>query len=213
MRPGPKPKTKKVIWSPELAYAIGLITTDGSLSSDGRHFDFTSTDIQLLETFKKCLKINNKITSKSSGFSGYANSKNAYHVQFGDVTLYRWCTKIGLMPNKTKKLGVLLIPEKYFFDFLRGHLDGDGCIRKYQDPVYQNSQRLYVNFCSASLTHLKWLQNTINKLLTIKGFMRKNPIYYLTYAKNDSVKLLKSLYHSDNLPCLKRKFMIARSFL
>jgi hypothetical protein len=200
--------------SPKLAYAVGLITTDGSLSSDGRHFDFTSTDIQLLKTFKKCLRINNKISSKSSGYTGYSGGRNVYHIQFGDVTLYQWCLKIGLMPNKTKKLGALLIPEKYFFDFLRGHLDGDGCIRKYQDPVYQNSQRLYVSFCSASLVHLKWLQSTINKLLTIKGFIRKNlRVYYLTYAKNDSIKLLKSLYYSNDLPCLKRKFVIAHSFL
>jgi len=211
MKPGPKPKTEKVIWSSKLAYAIGLITTDGCLSSDGRHFDFTSNDIQLLETFKKCLGINNKIASKCSGYTG---RRNSHHIQFGDVTLYQWCIKIGLMPNKTKKIGALLIPDKFFFDFLRGHLDGDGCIRKYQDPVYQNSRRLYVNFCSASLTHLKWLQDTTNRLLAIKGFMRKDlRVSYLTYAKNDSVKLLKSLYYSNDLPCLKRKFMIARSFL
>lgn len=45
-------------WSPQIAYAIGLIVTDGNLSPDRRHFDFTSKDIELIEAFKKCLSIN-----------------------------------------------------------------------------------------------------------------------------------------------------------
>lgn len=65
-----KPKrTKEIKWSPEIAYAVGLIATDGCLSIDGRHLDFTSKDIQLLETFKKCLELKSKIGFKNSSFS------------------------------------------------------------------------------------------------------------------------------------------------
>lgn len=39
-----KPQGKPITWSPEIAYAVGLLTTDGSLSIDGRHIDFTSKD-------------------------------------------------------------------------------------------------------------------------------------------------------------------------
>ncbi len=39
-------------WSPELAYAIGLLVADGCLSKDGRHIDFTSKDLELVESFK-----------------------------------------------------------------------------------------------------------------------------------------------------------------
>lgn len=42
-----KPKGKPVKWSPKIAYAVGLITTDGSLSKDGRHIDLTSKDRRL----------------------------------------------------------------------------------------------------------------------------------------------------------------------
>ena len=35
---------KEYKWTPELAYIVGLITTDGCLSSDGRHLTFTSCD-------------------------------------------------------------------------------------------------------------------------------------------------------------------------
>src|SRR5688572_7752865 len=42
-------------WSSELAYAIGLIATDGWLSSDGRHVGFVSADKELVETFLRCV--------------------------------------------------------------------------------------------------------------------------------------------------------------
>lgn len=37
--PGGNQKNKDFVfrWSPEMAYAIGLLTTDGNLSKDGRH--------------------------------------------------------------------------------------------------------------------------------------------------------------------------------
>ena len=35
-------------WTSELAYAVGLLTTDGSLSKDGRHIDLTSKDVEQL---------------------------------------------------------------------------------------------------------------------------------------------------------------------
>jgi len=35
-------------WSPDLAYAIGLLTTDGCLANDGKHFDLTSKDMEQL---------------------------------------------------------------------------------------------------------------------------------------------------------------------
>lgn len=206
-----KPKGKPVKWNSKIAYIAGLITTDGSLSIDGRHIDITSNDIQLLKTAKKCLGINNKITSK---FSSYTRKKSSRRIQFGNVILYKWLIKIGLMPNKTKKIGALKIPNKYFFDFLRGHLDGDGCIRKFQDSVYPNSQRLYIRFYSASLTHIEWLQQKINSLLNIHGFIQSFPeVFCLTFARKESLKLLPKIYPNSKVPCLKRKYKIVKSIL
>ena len=45
-----------MLWSENLAYAIGLIATDGSLSNDGRHLNFTSKDIDQIQTFAKIRK-------------------------------------------------------------------------------------------------------------------------------------------------------------
>ena len=59
------PKTKlppkEFVWTPELAYMVGLLATDGNLSKDGRHIIMRSSDIDLLRTFKACLNLKNKI--------------------------------------------------------------------------------------------------------------------------------------------------------
>ena len=211
MRGNQKNKDYKVKWSPEIAYAIGLITTDGNLSPDGRHLSLISKDIPLLKTFKKCLGLKNKIGLRRSGYTG---KKDCYHVQFGNIILYKWLLKIGLMPNKTWLLGPLKVPNKYFFDFLRGHLDGDGCIRTFMDPVYLSSRRLYTSFNSASFPHIEWLRKKIKSLASISGFiMRNSSIFCLNYAKKESVVLLSHLYPDRNIFFLERKYRIAKQFL
>jgi len=201
----------EIHWSSELAYVVGLIVTDGSLSIDGRHFNFTSNDIDLINTFKSCLGLKNKISKKKSGYTGKMSS---FYIQFGNITLYKWLVNIGLMHNKTKRIKSLKIPDKYFFDFLRGHLDGDGTIRGYQDSVYKNSTRLYLSFMSASLTHLKWINRRIKQLLEISGYFREsNGACALTFGKHKTILIINKLYHKANVPKLERKFLIAEPFI
>jgi len=201
MRPLEKVKIK---WSPNFAYAIGLLTTDGNLSSDGRHFDFTSNDKDQLLNFMKCLGINIKIGYKTSGFTG----KKRTRIQFGDINFYKFLLGIGLMPAKTKIIKAVNIPNKYFFDFLRGHFDGDGSFYSYWDPRWKSSFMFYTEFVSASIIHINWLQNRIYKLLAINGHITKsvnNSVYQLKYAKAESLKLFPKLYYDKEVVCLRRK--------
>lgn len=78
----------------------------------------------------RCLGIKVKIGYKVSGYT----RKRSAHIQFGDVNFYKFLLQIGLMPSKTKIISKIDIPENYFFDFLRGHLDGDGTFFSYWDP-------------------------------------------------------------------------------
>ncbi len=53
--PSPHRETSGLAWSPAVAYAVGLIATDGNLSRDGRHISVVSKDLDLLETLCRCL--------------------------------------------------------------------------------------------------------------------------------------------------------------
>jgi hypothetical protein len=210
-------------WTPELAYVVGLLTTDGNLSKDGRHIAIKSADLQLLRTIKKCLNLSNKITkTKNDGWA----KKSYYRLQFSKVQFYRWLLKIGLFPNKTYTIGALRVPDQYFRDFLRGHLDGDGDIDVYKDyyNTFKNPKyiydRIFVRFRSASRRHMEWLRSKIFNILSIKGHLNgegrnssKTTMWILKFGKKDSLKLLSWLYYSPNIPCLKRKRKIAERFI
>ena len=197
-------------WCPKLAYVIGLITTDGSLSKDKRHIIFTSKDYQLIITFAKILNLNNKIGLKKSGFTKITN---CYQIQFGDTFFYKFLESLGLRPNKTRNIGSLDIPDIYYADFLRGHLDGDGYTYSYWDRRWKNSFMLYTGFTSASKDHIDWIKCKIKELYKIDGSLTKQgSVFRLLYAKKASLILHNKLYYQNNLPSLSRKkFKISRS--
>lgn len=201
-----KPKNKvKIEWSPNFAYAIGLLTTDGNLSPDRRHIVFTSKDLELINNFQRSLRLQCHVGKKASGSQSL---KKYFVIQIGDVMFYKFLLSIGLMPNKSKIIKKIKIPSKYFFDFLRGHLDGDGTFYSYWDPRWRSSFMFYTDFISASKEHINWLRKEIFKRLKIKGHITKGSkkiCYQLKYAKKESLKLLRKVYYSSQIICLTRK--------
>lgn len=200
-----------MVWSANLAYAIGLITSDGCLSKDGRHIDFTSKDLEQIKNFKKILELKNKIGLK---YGGENHAQYYFRVQFGNVSFYRFLLSIGLMPNKSKILGKILIPDIYFADFLRGVFDGDGYSYSYWDKRWKSSFALYTGFSSASLPYLEWAKQNIVKNFGIEGKIKTGgrSVYLLMYAKNASITLFKKMYYDGSVICLKRKrFKIERA--
>lgn len=208
---GPKPKGKKVTWSPELAYAIGLIATDGCLSNDGRHLFFVSKDMEQIQNFKKCLKLKTKVDRHRSGRK---NADRIYHrVQWSNVVLYNFLLDIGLMPNKSKVLGKLAIQDKYFLDFFRGSFDGDGSFYSYFDPRWKSSFMYYISITSASPLHIDWLRETLHRLLGVNGHISKmggrdrkrGLISNLRFAKKESLIVMKAMYSTSCSIHLSRK--------
>ncbi len=201
---GPKPKGKvRLKWSANFAYAVGLLASDGCLSNDGRHIDLTSKDTEQLSNFLVALGVDVRITSKCS-----SSGRKYQRVQFGDVLFYQFLEIIGFTPAKSKTIGVLLIPKKYFFDFLRGSFDGDGCFYSYWDPRWRSSHMFYIEFVSASKLHIDWIRNEIFEKFAINGHLAKDgsgSTHQLKYAKKEALVIIKKMYYSPNVLCLSRK--------
>jgi hypothetical protein len=212
VKPGPKPKGKiSRKWSPELAYAVGLITADGCLSSDGRHINFTSTDLAQVLLFKQCLGLVTKTSTKHSG-----TGSMAYYTQFGDVLFYEFLLDIGLFPAKSNTLGAVDIPEEYFSDFTRGYFDGDGSSYLYFDPKFQKSFRFYVSFTSGSKKYLSWFRKRLTCAIGIKGYFsyNKNNLYVqLKYSKKEAIIFSEYIYKTKKDLFLKRKHLKTKKAL
>jgi hypothetical protein len=199
-----RPKGKvNLVWSPEFAYAIGLLVTDGCLSPDGRHIIMVSKDLEMIENFKMCLKLDNQIGNHISG-----TGRTAFRIQFGDVNFYNFLLDIGLWPRKSKILESIAIPDNFFFDFLRGCFDGDGTFYSYWDPRWRSSYMFYTVFLSASKDHIFWIRKILNNKVGVNGHLTitgKTPMYETKYAKAETLKLLPKMYYNAGVVCLSRK--------
>lgn len=197
----------KIKWSPKFAYAIDLIATDGNLSIDGRHIIFTSKDLQLVKLFEDCLRREIGIKKKTRSTE---KIKKYFYVQFSDVRFYDFLLGLGITPRKSKTIGSIRIPKKFFFDFLRGCFDGDGSFFSYYDPRWPKSFMFYTTFVSASKEFINWLRKNLKKYIGINGHITQdgnNIAYQLKYAKKESIILIPKLYYRKNLPILKKKFL------
>lgn len=192
-------------WRPELAYAIGLIATDGCLGSNSYSVNITSKDKEQIDNFSKCLGVQFKVGKKGSGSQIV---KKYFLVQFKNHDFYHFLLSIGLTPRKSKTLGVLKIPPRLFWDFLRGSYDGDGSSYAYWDKRWRSSFMIYTCFASASRPHIEWLQKEIFQRINVLGHITHaegHSIYQLKYAKADSLALLRKMYYSKRVVCLSRK--------
>lgn len=201
---GPQPKGKVSIrWSSGFAYAVGLVASDGCLSSNGRTIILVSRDKDQILNFLRALRIEAHIGRSSTQYGTYS-----YRVQIGDILFYRFLLSIGLTPAKSRTLGALDIPRKYFFDFLRGVFDGDGSTYSYYDKRWKSSFVFYLCFSSASASFLAWIRSIVQKELRAAGHMTRakgHATLQLKYGKREGTLILHSMYASRKAICLKRK--------
>lgn len=204
----PQKRKNLNITGSNLWYLVGLITSDGCLSKDGRHINITSKEKDFLFSIKNNYNLVNRIGTKFN-----CVGKEAYQIQLANISLYEFLLSVGLTPCKSLTLKNLKIDEKYFNDFLRGLIDGDGCIRRWFHPTNYNQQwslRIY----SGSKEFIEWLESAINKLYKVKGGLyrgnKNTKLNILKYGKMAAREILEKCYY-DGAFALERKAKLARS--
>lgn len=202
-------RLEPIDWNTKTAYAVGLIATDGNLSTSGRHVRFISADADLVETFMRCVGHRVKYRTIRR-----PRRRPCYEAAFSDIELYRWLQAIGLTPRKSLTLGPLDVPDEFLADVVRGLLDGDGSIntRCYCKRKRQVHRHIAVVFHSASLAHLEWLSAELHAALGVSGHRshRVRPgradVHLLTFASTASQQILRWVYQSAAAPRLRRKW-------
>jgi hypothetical protein len=189
-----------------LWYLVGLITSDGCLSSDGRHIDITTSERTFLEELKNRLKLVCKIGIKNKGMKN-----QAYRFQISNKSFYEFLLSIGLTPSKSLTIKELAVPDEYFGDFLRGLIDGDGCIRSWIHPTNKREQwslRIY----SGSIKFLGWLGQMIETILEARGkiyrYNKQGSCYVLKFGKMAARHIVQQCYYPGSFG-LERKNLLA----
>lgn len=193
-------------WSPNLAYAVGLIATDGNLSKDRSRVEFISTDQELIELYCHALGLD----GIHIVFTHYESRKPWYKVKVSDNLFRIFLNNIGLAPAKSKTMGPLQIPDAVFPDFLRGVFDGDGSWHV-SKSFLGRYQCLRAEVCSASLDFARWIQQRIECLSGLQCNFRSRSLgryHYLTFSGQKALALGRWLYYSPNVLALTRKRQI-----
>lgn len=116
-----------IIDTPEKAYLLGIIQTDGSVRTSNRNAALTITQHKDYAWYIKDMLLN------LSDYVGDTEDRNCRQLQVGSKQIVNDLINIGIVPNKTytqsdEDINNLWnsIPEEYKGDFIRGLIDGDG---------------------------------------------------------------------------------------
>lgn len=210
------PRTLPLAWSPVMAYAVGLMATDGCLVNTGRHLSFGSSDEALVQTFLNCL-------GRQATYQTLTTETGApyFRCQFGDIRFYEWLQGVGLCQRKSLVLGAIAVPDALLLDLARGLLDGDGSVINYwYDGSGKARGRRYegllTRFISASRMHIEWLHAALLRTTGIRGAVSppatEGVCWTLNFAIGGSMSLLPLLYPREDVPKLDRKWSVWKAY-
>lgn len=192
-------------WTQEMAYVLGYFYADGSLEDAsylrGKYIRVSSVEKYSILRIKRWLGSEHTIVEQKSTWE---NGKTRYLLRIGSHKLYDRLTSIGLHPNKSLTIEFPDIPKDYIHHFVRGYLDGDGCVYFYRALGKRGklvTKKLSVIFTSGSRIFLERLNRILKKRLDLKQekIYKGQRAYQLRYGTSDSIKLFGFLY-KDVLP-------------
>lgn len=205
-------------WSPCMAYVLGFIYADGALldvrkSSRGCYLSILSTDLPILEQIKIVFESSHPLyirepqnMTSPRTFKKYL-SKRAYVLRIGNRMIYSDLVSLGLKPRKSLDIALPKIPHAYFFDFLKGYFDGDGCLYIDKSKTWLNAKLIFTSGSKKFLTSLSKTLAIKLKVSLMQIKMQSNGAYQLIYRKRDTIKILDKMYKNvANQLYLERKY-------
>lgn len=200
------------------SYLIGLICADGAVedvrkSSRTCYFTITSKDKGLITQVKKLLKSSHRIYVTKPNIKQFSNGaylcSKKYILRVGSKTMCQDLINIGIVPRKSLRLKLPIVPNRFFEFFLRGYFDGDGCVNV-------SLSDLSIIFTSGCKKYLENLSKSLSDIYNIpaKTVVFNSGAFRLRYRKQIGLKILDLLYHQLNAaPYLERKFKIYYNFV
>lgn len=190
----------KRIDSPEKAYLLGLIQTDGSIRRNGSSFTITQ--------HKDYYWYIDILCHMFSDYVSVCDDKNCKNITIGNKNIVEDLISLGIVPNKTyeqtnddiERLWES-IPSKFKNSFIRGLIDGDGWVKYFIQPRGVNKS-CNIGFCSINERIVDIIIETIYEMFGYKcGKHIQNDIYRLTITDyKKSIDIGKWLYSDFSYP-------------
>ena len=197
--------------TPNQAYWLGFIFADGWIHKDIKNHNYElgielqSQDIKQLEDFNKELGNVHDIVHKH--YEKYIcnhkekSSTDSVIIRIYSRQIIEDLIKHGVVENKTKYTTFPKV-DNYFLDFLRGYIDGDGCI-------YVNDKKYgTVHITSSKHDVLQYIKYKLSNEYNIKSsiYTEKENKYRIYFNGKNAIDLLDLIYYDINVQKLNRNY-------
>lgn len=203
-------------------YLLGAWMTDGCVIK--RHAKSKKT--VLVSKDKDWLILIKNIVCKELPLT---KQDNSFSLTINSTEISDWLISKGCVPRKSLTLKFPSVPEKYLADFIRGAIDGDGCL---MSGTYKHSSgRTYtynqIYLCGGSKKFIKHFAKLLKKRGILYSYSERDPkISYLKNgrkisskskqykvtinAKNSLKNFISWIYYPNNPLSMPRKEQMAK---
>nr|DAH59436.1 MAG TPA: LAGLIDADG-like domain [Caudoviricetes sp.] len=203
----------KYIDCPAKAYWLGFLYADGWVvyNEQRRNYECSiqlqAGDLAILQDLNNRLGGIHHIEFRHKEFKILNNSEisitDSYTLRIFSKEIVEDLISHNILPNKTQNPIYPIVDKELFFDFLRGYIDGDGCI-------YYNSKKnaLAVHITGAHEDVFKYLQSVLYEDYNISSgiYNETDRKYRIMLTGKNAIKLLELIYRNTSAPKLERKY-------
>lgn len=181
-------------------YLIGIITSDGHVSTNCNNVSIFQKDNSYLKVLQNKLGHKGKI---------YSNGKGGFNLIICSSYLTNKLKEYGFTSDKRYNVPFLDVPSRYLNSYILGIFDGDGCI--YFNYTSDQPLRTTVQFTTGSKFLAEGLLKSLvefNPTIQNKVSTVNNPYYDVKIYQFDKIfNIFNWLYNTENINfCLKRKY-------
>ena len=195
--------------SPAKYYWLGFLATDGNVCSVEPRIrvELKADDVETLERLAAFCQTNKPIVYRTNNNGTYCAK-----LDINSAKLKRYLAEYNIVPAKSKIFTIPLdkIPQEYLWDFVRGMIDGDGCItilnRKVANPFG-------ITFISANYECTKQMRE-IWELPETHAISSVNGAFVVSKFGAGSLKIMDQIYaNSTEETRMKRKYERYRTLI
>lgn len=195
----------EIIDTEEKAYWLGFMYADGCVNRTSNRIELSlkEEDYNHIVKFKTFLESEHTIGKKSKTIKD--KTYISYRLGITNEKLKNDLIKHGCVPNKTKVLKFPKLNKKFIKHFIRGYLDGDGCITHHATSKISLEILGTEDFLRAILDYYKFPNDKY--IYTFKH----SDIKRLILSGDKAFKVIDNLYKDSNI-YLDRKFNLYNKF-
>jgi hypothetical protein len=192
-------------YSEESCYWAGFLAANGCVDTKHRvRIMLKYDDFNHLEKFKAFMQSTHTISTNTYKYNRCSfEFTNTYICDILDINY-------SIIPNKTDKLKLTVLPTKFMRHYLRGYFDGDGSICESFSNKNSITSSIYATFASGSRNFSESLFSYLQDTLNLGGHLQEfegSTKWQLKFNTNDAKTLLKFMYLDSNV-YLDRKYAL-----